>query len=98
MPEVRLGNNAAQHHIPDEAGDVVATPLEGNLVTSINIPDSYTRQEALRTVWHPDGVWAQHSTAPGPAWVESDDPALAEALAAIYGCPVGRPEDWETQA
>jgi hypothetical protein len=33
-----------------------------------------------------------HSTGV-PAWVESDDAALAQAIAAHYGCPVGRPEE-----
>jgi hypothetical protein len=30
-----------------------------------------------------------------PAWVESDDPVLAAAVASQYGCPEGRPKDWK---
>jgi hypothetical protein len=39
------------------------------------------------------GVWDNHSNAP-PAWVESDNEAVAIILSAQYGCPIGRPEDW----
>lgn len=97
MPVVHLGNTAAVHGTRDEETGRATVELPGNRVTTVTIPDTYTRQEAIRTVWHPDGLWVQHSTAAGPAWVEcDDDPELASALGIIYGCPVGRPEDWET--
>lgn len=101
MPVVRLGNSSAHQHVTrtNENGEAetVKEPIPGNQVTTVNIPDSYTRQEAVRTVWHPDGVWAHHSSAPAPNWVESDDPELATVLGMIYGCPVGRPAEWEGQ-
>jgi hypothetical protein len=99
MPAVRLGNSAPKHQVPrlNEAGEIetVDEPLDGNRVTKTEIPDSYTRQAALRTVTHDDGFWKKHSYNAEPDWVESDDPELAAALGLIYGCPVGRPDEWE---
>ena len=98
MPVVRLGNAAPKHQVTRVVdGEVAAVdePLDGNRVTTVHVPDSYTRQEAIRTVSHDDGVWKRHSAAPGPDWVESDDEDLAAALGLIYGCRVGRPDDWE---
>jgi hypothetical protein len=40
-----------------------------------------------------DSWWESHSDDPAD-WVESDDPALAAAVAAYFGCSVGRPSDW----
>jgi hypothetical protein len=37
---------------------------------------------------------SHHSTEP-PAWVESDDPALAELVSRHFGCPIGRPNNWK---
>lgn len=89
MPQVLLGNTSAIHGDDNDS-------LPGNRETHVHIPDTYTRQEALRTIFHNDGLWVSHSSAPAPAWVEcDDDPALAEAISLITDCPVGRPEDWE---
>jgi hypothetical protein len=41
-----------------------------------------------------NGVQATHS-AENPAWVESTDPEFAQKIADYYGCPVGRPDNWE---
>jgi hypothetical protein len=98
MPVVLLGNSAAKHQVAQVVDGEVATvdeSLDGNRVTQVVVPDSYTRQEAVRTVTHDDGVWRRHSEAPTPDWVESDDENLAAALGLIYDCPVGRPDDWE---
>jgi hypothetical protein len=93
VPVVRLGNTAARHGATDNYED-----LPGNRVTTVHIPDSYTRQEALRTIWHDDGLWTRHSSQP-PAWVEcGEEPGLASALSAVYDCPIGRPEDWAESA
>ncbi len=35
-----------------------------------------------------DGLWASHSTEPGPAWVASDWPMLSQLLAEHFGCEV----------
>lgn len=90
MAVVRLGNPRAV-----VAGSRV--PL-GEQVTTVSIPDSYTLDEKLRTVMHADGVWPAHSEAPGPSWVESDDEELSAALAAHYGCPIGRPDTEEGES
>jgi hypothetical protein len=50
--------------------------------------------EALLTIVSPSGVWAAHSKA-APSWVVADKPEFAAALAAWYGCPVGKPDDVE---
>ena len=70
------------------------TPL-GEQVTTVSIPDSYSLPEKIRTITHADGVWAAHSEAPGPMWVESDDADLLGALSEFYGCPIGRPDEEE---
>lgn len=82
---VNLGNPAAREG---------QTVLTGQRVTTATIPDEYTDAEALRAVTADDGVWANHSTADAPAWVESDNPEFAELLSAHYGSPVGRPDTW----
>lgn len=88
MAEVRLGNPRAV-----EAGSRV--PL-GEQILELSIPDGvYTDAEQMRNIIHQDGLWVAHSDAPGPSWVESDDPELAEALANHYGCPIGRPDTEE---
>ena len=81
MPVVLLGN-------PDPVG------VAGKSITTANIPDSYTMSERLRTLFHADGLWPQHSTSFRPAWVECDDAAMAEAVSEHVGCPIGRPDDW----
>lgn len=87
MPLVLLGNPAAM-----DAG----RPIEGHQITSVALPDFYTRAEQLRTLFHQDantaGVWPSHSAAPAPSWVECpEDPELAHAISEQCGCPVGRP-------
>jgi hypothetical protein len=83
---VRLGNARAVA----VQGDQQRIPL-GEQVTTASIPDSYTLDEKVRTISHADGLWAVHSDAPGPSWVESDDVDLLGALSQHYGCPIGRP-------
>ena len=82
MPTVILGNPAAL-----DGGRV----LDGKQITTVNIPTDYTPAECLATIADGDGVWRNHSGASAPEWVESDDPDLAEAISAHYGCPIGRP-------
>lgn len=73
----------------------IGLPPGSRSITLVVVPDSDTADEALRTIVHQDGVWAAHSTDPAPAWVEADDAAFGRRLAAYYGVPVGRPDDWE---
>ncbi len=86
MPVVVLGNPQAI-----DSGK----PIEGVQITTAVIPEDRTLAEAVRDVSYTgdagDGFWTSHSSAAAPSWVESDNPALAQALATHYGCPVGRP-------
>jgi hypothetical protein len=59
-------------------------------ITKVVIPDGRSLDSAIRDIIHSDGLWQIHSTRP-PAWVESDTPELAEAIAKHFGCPIGRP-------
>lgn len=100
MPIVLMGNTDAVH--VDAAGNTVSLP--GNLITTASVlaTEDTVAQQAMTitaevaTGATMDGVWRSHSRAAAPAWVESDSPDLAQALASHYGCPIGRPDDWET--
>lgn len=84
MAIARLGNVAAI-----DRGQL----LPGNRITTFNLrEDGSPLEERLQDITNADGLWAHMSLA-APAWVESDDVALAWALAGHYGCPVGRPDD-----
>lgn len=60
--------------------------------TDVSFPDGITVAEAVRNVTDTaaagsgDGIWAVHGTAPAPEWVASEDVAIADAIAAVYGC------------
>ncbi|WP_223268624.1 hypothetical protein [Streptosporangium nondiastaticum] len=87
MPSVRLGNSAPIGALPGH---------EGEHVTEIDVPESRSFEEAIRDICHSEesgntGLWQAHSTASAPSWVESSSPDLASALAARFGCSVGRP-------
>lgn len=82
---------------------VLFRPLSFPTVTEVNFPvlDENNKpvaeiglMEAIQTIIGPGGVWAYHADDP-PEWVTSDDPLLAEALAAQFGCEVGEPADVE---
>lgn len=78
-PETDLA--ALRSHISD------ASTYNGNITNSPG-------DEALLTIVSPSGAWAQHSSG-APSWVACDRPEFATALAAWYGCPVGKPADVE---
>jgi hypothetical protein len=42
-------------------------------------------------------MWRMHSDA-APAWVESDNKALATVLSETMGCRIGKPRDWRRGA
>jgi len=89
MPTVRLGNKACLDR------DATGALLDGNRVTNFVILDEDDLATRMRTLIHADGLWPRHSSAPA-AWVESDDPDLAKALAAFFDCPIGQPKKWAT--
>lgn len=83
---------------------IVQVPREdlGFQVTSVTFPDGLTLLEKLADV---GGLWPLHSPDP-PEWVESDDEALAQLVAAqftweasddrpAHTCKVGRPSGWK---
>lgn len=95
MPIIHLGNTQAVHHVVGASGEAERTPLDGDQVTEINLPDGvYTLREQLRTVVHRDGIWPAHSDADRPSWVHCSDPVLEAALMDHWGCRAGGPDDF----
>lgn len=97
---VLLGNSAAKEAVPDGKGGFKHRDLDGNRVTTVQIPDSYSLLEQVQVVIAQDGVWSNHSRGANvedsvPDWVEADDPFLAELIARQLGCKVGRPKSWK---
>ena len=103
MPTVQLGNVAVREVVgADPDGTPIHRRYSGQSTTTINLPgddERWTHDERLRAVVHDgadDGLaghWPSHSSKP-PAWVECDDPDLEQAIAAHFGCPIGRPAGW----
>src|SRR5690242_5886814 len=96
MATVLLGNEKAGENVDvSEQYPDGWRAIPGKQVTTVTIPDEWSLADAFRTVTHPGGVWANHSMAEAPSWVESNDAALASLLASQYNCPVGRPKGWD---
>lgn len=93
---VYLGNRAAIVTSRDTDGRLVRKAMpEANRCTTVTPPPGTPLGEVFTTITAPgSGVWAYHSDAP-PAWVASTDTALAQLLAAHYGCEVRDPEPEE---
>ncbi len=101
---VYLGNRAAVESVEDpddvdtaaaeeRAVNRVRTPLEGKRCTTVTLAPGLKIMDAAFEITHPSrGVWSAHSDADAPAWVASTDPALAQLLAAHYGCELRDPE------
>lgn len=85
----------------EHALDVATGNAIGRQISTSKIPDDYSHLDAFAGITSTaegvgEGAWIRHSTDRGPAWIECSEPALGEALAAHYGCPLGRPTDWPT--
>lgn len=95
MATVQLGNAAAHQWVADKkhpkGGQFEA--LEGDRITTVDIPDDYSLSKAFIAITDPNGVWGAHS-AGEPAWVECNDEDLGKLLASHYNCPIGRPKGW----
>ncbi len=101
---VYLGNRQAIEAVEDpddvEAADReeravnrLRTPLPGKRCTTVILAPGIKIMDAAYEITHQSrGVWQAHSDAEGPAWVASTDPALAQLLAAHYGCELREPE------
>lgn len=95
MSRVVLGNrHASDSH--DNGETRFALP-RGKRATVIDIPEELNLATALMAITRPGGVWATNTAVTdeesgalverdvAPAWVASDDPALASVLAAHFG-------------
>jgi hypothetical protein len=105
MPtSLSLGNVSVLESTRDENDDVVKTPRRdlGNQITSVEFPDGMSLVDQIKAV---ADLWPYHSDDP-PEWVESDNTALAQVIAAnftwpsddersAHTCSVGRPKQWE---
>lgn len=96
MARVLLGNHAAIETYRDDDDELAHRPVDGGpRVTTYAPPDEWPLAEQFATLTARNGAWEHHSADP-PAWVECDDrPTLAALIADHYGCPVGRPDDWD---
>lgn len=88
MSRVVLGNRHAHQSL--DGGETFEALPKGKRATTVEIPDELTIAEAFTAITHPSGVWAAHvhqvrGETPPPAWVASDDTALATLLASHYG-------------
>jgi len=101
---VYLGNRNAVESVEDP-GDVEAagqeerpvnrmrTPLPGKRCTTVILAPGTKIMDAAYEITHATrGVWQAHSDADAPAWVASTDPALAQLLAAHWGCELREPQ------
>lgn len=95
MSSVVLGNTApVQAYKPDPSTDAVEVaprPDLGNTTTVFDLPEHLGLGAQLTLV---SSVYRSHHSSEKPAWVESSNTVLAEALAQEFGCQVGQPEDW----
>lgn len=99
MASVILGNTAPIDTArPDPAVDSYErVPLDiGVSETAYHIPTEVGIAEALKTISDTYGAYHSDNL---PAWVESDDTVLAEAIARVFSteehtCELGRPNDW----
>ena len=103
MPTVLLGNTLVIETFGEaqgvvHRGDQVPTVPENHVprpdlglqITSITPPVELTSTaDQVTAVQH---AYVGQSSEP-PAWVECDDPDLAAALATLYECPIGRPQE-----
>ena len=89
MPVVEIG-----HHSAVEVRGGQRQSLPGNRVTTVHIPENYSRDEQVSVITAQDGVLANHSESGEVDWVQSSDSDLAKSLASEFGCRVGRPRGW----
>lgn len=101
MSRVVLGNRHAQ--TSHDNGETFEAMPKGKRATMLEIPDDWNIARAFTGITtDPGGAWHAHvhqvkGETPAPAWVASDDPALASLLAAHYGCEVRELETPEEQ-
>jgi hypothetical protein len=81
---VVLGNRDALHS--KDNGETFERMSKGKRATSVEFPEGTSLREALQIVTGPQGVWPHHAAEGAtPAWVASDNSALAELLSSEFG-------------
>jgi hypothetical protein len=96
MPVIHLGNTAPIEPVKvDESSTTVERvprPELGNQITTFDVPNDLGAGEVLTLV---SKVFQSHHSDEKPAWIESDNAAIRDALASEFGCPTERPADWD---
>lgn len=87
--DVREADDVAHYGVDGDAN--IAEMAQHLLVTGGSMVTHLPGHEALVNVFK---TWNVHSSEP-PTWVWSDNEVLAEQLAGLWSCPVGRPADFE---
>lgn len=96
MSRVVLGNRHATDSL-DNGETRFALP-RGKRATVVDLPEDWTLAQSFLAITSPTGVWATHTSATDeesgalvandkaiPAWVASDDAALASLVASHFG-------------
>jgi hypothetical protein len=89
-----LGNSSALEPQPGTTTDSESRQepvrIEGDQVTTIEVPATTPLDAALTEI---KNVWALHSSADAPDWVDGNDDLLVRAVASTFGCEIGVPSD-----
>lgn len=91
---VYLGNRKAVTVMHTDDG-VERQIYPGKRCTTVSIPADRTLMEAIHDICSPNGLWANMSEAPAPAWVAGSGPLaepLIPLLASHYQCEIREPE------
>lgn len=87
-----LGNSSALEPQPGTTtdGESPKDPgrISGDQVTTIEVPGGTPLDAALTEI---KNVWALHSEADKPDWVDGNDELLVRAIASTFDCEIGRP-------
>jgi len=96
--KIWLGNRAAvevqqsEHPVTGKVTEKRVVLPAGKRCTFMVTPEDMGFAEAFVNITAPgSGAWAYHSDGP-PAWVASDNAAMAAALAEHFGCEVRDPD------
>jgi len=105
MSNIRLGNIAICERLREDKlgddGELIESverwySYEGQSTTTYPVIPGWSLSELLHNLSGANGAWRYHSTEP-PAWIECEDPFMAEAVSREFDCPIGCPQDWENR-
>lgn len=99
---LQMGNaNPKQALGRDENDKPIFGPSPGPSVTSVGPIYDIGQAFLCITTGGEQSIWGQHSYDESPTWVSCEETdagrALAQLVAAHFGCPVGAPDDLEEQ-